>query len=192
MPERPPTTTTTATLPPPLRTSTPLSRHVLVLHFRDQAFRSVGRSNIAGSCPVFTPSKDVNDRRVAFIESGRIKRLSSPPKSYILRIMTVQVWCPSSDGPDRSALYCQALSFLRFRSWFLSRSGFSSRSPLLHLMPPLSQFVIVVLPFFSHFNSSFCVSLMFGFLNKFIVLYFLEGLLVPELASHLHSQSISF
>ena len=63
MPERPPTT---ATLPPPLRTPTPLSWHVLMLHFRNQAFRLVGRSNIAASGPVFAPSKDANDRRVAF------------------------------------------------------------------------------------------------------------------------------
>jgi hypothetical protein len=39
-----------------------------MLHFRafNDASRSVGRSNLADSCPVFTPSKDVNDGRVAF------------------------------------------------------------------------------------------------------------------------------
>ena len=63
MPERLPAT---ATLPPPLRTPTPLPQLVLMLHFRDQAFRSVGRSNLTDSCPVFTPSKDANDGRVAF------------------------------------------------------------------------------------------------------------------------------
>ena len=37
------------------------------------ASRSVGRSNSAGSCPVFTPSKDANDGRVAFSDGPKVK-----------------------------------------------------------------------------------------------------------------------
>jgi hypothetical protein len=49
-----------------------------MLYFRDEASRPVSRSNAAGSCPVFTPSKDVNDGQVAF------SKPQSTPRTFVL------------------------------------------------------------------------------------------------------------